>query len=58
MKKHLKEESNTSFTEVKESIKRLWKEKMSDCTYFDSLVCSMPRRVVDVIESDGGMTNY
>ena len=50
MKKQLKE-NNTSIPELEESIKRLWKEKMSDCTYLESLVRSMPRRMVNVIES-------
>ena len=58
MKKQLKEENNTSIPELQESIKRLWEEKMSDLTYLQSLVSSMPKRMADVIDRDGGMTKY
>ena len=31
---------------------------MADSEYLEALVKNMPRRMVDVIERDGGMTKY
>ena len=58
MKVQLKEENCTSIPKLEQSIKRLWTERMSDSAYLKSLVESMPRRLEDVIERDGGMTKY
>ena len=37
---------------------KLWEGKMADSEYLEALVKSIPRRMVDVIERDGGMTKY
>ena len=58
MKKQLYSQSFTSITELKEAIKVLWFEGMADSEYLRSLVESMPRRMVEVIEKGGNMTKY
>ena len=58
MKRQLREQNNTSIPMLEEAIRKLWEEKMADSEYLEALVKSMPRRMVDVIERDGGMTNY
>ena len=58
MKKQLYSQFFTSITELKEAIKVLWFERMADSEYQRSLVESMPRRMVEVIEKGGNMTKY
>ena len=54
MKSQLREQNKTSIPMLEEAIRKLWE----DSEYLEALVKSMPRRMVDVIERDGGMTKY
>ena len=59
MKNQLKELSRCSnLLELRQEIIKLWTEKMEDIQYLRNLVNSMPRRLQDVIERDGGCTKY
>ena len=58
MNKQLYSQFLTSITELKEAIKVLWFERMTDSECLRSLVESMPRRMAEVIEKDGNMTKY
>jgi hypothetical protein len=42
----------------KREITRLWVTKIDDCQYLKNLVESMPRRLQQVIENEGGVTKY
>ena len=46
-----------AFTNLEEILK-LWCLKMNDCEYLRQLVESMPRRLEEVIQREGGMTKY
>ena len=59
MKNQLKESSRcTNLQELRQEILKLWAEKMNNIQYLRNLVESMPRRLQDVIERDGGCTKY
>ena len=55
MKKQLYSQSFTSITELKESVKVLWFDRMADSEYLRSFVESMPRRMAEVIQKGGNM---
>ena len=48
----------TNLEELKQEILKLWCLKMNDCKYLRQLVESMPRRLEEVIQREGGMTKY
>lgn len=58
MKRQLKEVPCTNLVELKQEILKLWCQKMDDCEYLRHLVESMPRRLEEVIQREGGMTKY
>ena len=48
----------SSVEELKRQVAELWTLRMGNSAYLRNLVESMPRRLQDVIERDGGMTKY
>ena len=58
MKLQLKDIVCTNTEDWKREIVKLWVTGMSDNSYLQNLVDSMPRRLQEVIESDGATTKY
>jgi|688.fasta_scaffold433433_1 hypothetical protein len=60
MKHQLKDAKVKNMEDWKRSITELWTIKMaaSDYVYLKKLVKSMPRRLLEVTEREGGCTKY
>jgi hypothetical protein len=58
MKMQLQESHPTNLDQLREEIKRLWVLRMEDSQILRSLVESMPKRLLEVIERGGNTTHY
>jgi hypothetical protein len=58
MKMQLQESHPTNLDQLREKIKRLWVLRMEDSQILRSLMYSMPKRLLGVIERGGNTTHY
>jgi hypothetical protein len=58
MKKNLVDHKCTNMEQWRDAIKMVWLEKTEQCDFLQKLVTSMPKRMQEVIDRDGGMTKY
>ncbi len=58
MKVKLREFKATNLQELQQDLTRLWVLKMDDSQYLRNLVKSVPRRLEDVIRTEGNHTKY
>jgi hypothetical protein len=58
MKMQLRESHPTNLDQLREEVKRLWVLRMEDSQILRSLVESMPKRLLEVIERGGNTVRY
>ncbi len=56
--KKLEDHNCTNIQQWKEAILKVWLERTEECQFLQNLVTSMPTRMLEVIEREGGMTRY
>ncbi len=58
MKKNLVDYKYTNMEKWRDAIKMVWLEKTKQWNFLQKLVASMPKRMQEVIDWDGGMIKY